>query len=263
MSTSAAPQAKGPRAGNRFLVVSACYAGLICAVVLILSSLIHHGHGMLGVSSAFSIGIVAGIGAAAVLGLGRLIAHETAPGPAFEGCEVRPSRRKCELEFDEWFAILEEAKSEFYVAGHTMGKWCDRSRKDIFLSQLRRILATGGNVTLVMLGPRSPQLPILKQATGKDYSARIADTASVLDELAASLAPEHRAGLRVKKLEDEGAIPYMVVGNEWRLVTATYLARTDSDDMPCIELERENESARAIYDDFHKLAAEPEAVDGC
>lgn len=39
-----------------------------------------------------------------------------------------------------------------------------------------------------------------------------------------------------------------------RLVTATYLARTDSDDMPCFELGRDDEAALAIYDDLHKLA---------
>jgi hypothetical protein len=46
----------------------------------------------------------------------------------------------------------------------------------------------------------------------------------------------------------------MVVGNETRLVTATYLARTDSDDMPCFELGRGGDAALAIYDDLHKLA---------
>lgn len=246
-------------------MVSACYGGLIIAAVLLISSLIHDGHGILGISSAISLGIVASIGAAALIALMRLIVRMTEPvsetstvsgGPAEDNGGSKTSRRKCDLEFEEWFAFLEEAKSEFYVAGHTMGKWCDPSRKDAFVSQLRRILAAGGKVTLVMLGPESPQVSILRDATGKDYSGRIADTGAVLGELESSLNPAHKAGLRMRRLEDDGAIPYMVVGNEGRLVTATYLARTDSDDMPCIELGREDEAARAIYDDLHKLAEE-------
>ena len=47
----------------------------------------------------------------------------------------------------------------------------------------------------------------------------------------------------------------MVVGNEQRLVTATYLASSDSDDVACFELERSSQPAAAVYDDFHKLAA--------
>jgi hypothetical protein len=249
----------------RFLVVSACYAALIVAASLLISSLIHDGHGMLGISSTLSVGIVASIGAVALVGLGRVIARVTDPMsnaptvPTMAGGEGpgearKVSRRKCDLEFEEWFALLEEAEREFYVAGHTMGKWCDPSRKEAFVSQLRRLLAGGGKVTLVMLGPGSPQVPILRDATGKDYSGRIADTGAVLAELEASLGPGHRTRLTVRRLEDDGAIPYMVVGNEGRLVTATYLARTDSDDMPCIELARKDESARALYDDFHKLA---------
>jgi hypothetical protein len=251
--------------GARFLILCACIGAVIVATTLGISSLIHQGHGMLGISLTFSLGIVGSLGATALVALlgviWRLTNIRSVPSPrttgtAGDGEQVRTSRRKCDLEFEEWFAFLEEADREFYVAGHTMGKWCDPSRKDAFVSQLRRILAAGGKVTLVMLGPGSPQVPILREATGKDYSGRIADTGAVLDELEFLVDPTHRTGLRVRRLEDEGAIPYMVVGNEERLVTATYLARTDSEDMPCIELDREDEAARAIYDDLQKLAAE-------
>jgi hypothetical protein len=250
---SHAPRAR-PTA--RFLRVSACYSGLIVATILLILSFVSHGHGMLGLSFGLSIGILGSIVATALVGLARIIWRETSPIALHDDtvAGTKTPRRKCEFKFDEWFAILAEAEQEFYVAGHTMGKWCDESRKDMFVSQLRRILAAGGRVTLVMLGSESPQLPILKAATGKDYRGRIAHSVPVLREFETSLDAKHRTRLRITKLEDDGPIPYMVVGNERRLVTATYLARTDSDDMPCIELNRESESARAIYDDFHKLA---------
>jgi len=243
----------------RLLALSAIYAVLIVAGTLLASSLIHDGHGMLGISSAVSVGIVIAVAGGLVVALLGAIRSLTEPvGPAAgstsPNVSAEGSRRKCDLEFEEWFAFLEEAEKEFYVAGHTMGKWCDPSRRGAFVARIRRLLAADGTVTLVMLGPDSPQVPILFAATGKNYSGRIADTSAVLTELRGSLDPAQRARLRVKQLDDHGAIPYMVVGNETRLVTATYLARTDSDDMPCIELDRGDEAARAIYDDLHKLA---------
>lgn len=259
MATGVPPARNG--SGSRWvrlIVLSGVYAVLIVAATLLVSSLIHNGHGMLGISSAVSVGIVISVAGALVVALFGTIRSLTEPvGPstaAAPDISAESSRRKCDLEFEEWFAFLEEAEEEFYVAGHTMGKWCDPSRRGVFVAQIRRLLAAGGTVTLVMLGPDSPQVPILFDATGKNYSGRIADTSAVLTELRGSLDSVHRARLRVKQLDDHGAIPYMVVGNETRLVTATYLARTDSDDMPCIELDRSDEAARAIYDDLHKLA---------
>jgi hypothetical protein len=244
------------RPRTAFLLVSACYSILIVAAVLVISSLINNGQGILGLSLELSLGIIGSIGAAALLALPRTIWREVTLSntPREVGSETLASRRKCELEFDEWFAILTEAKREFYVAGHSMGKWCDESRRQLFIDELRRILGARGKVTLVMLGPNSPQLPTLKSATGRDYSARIAHSIPILREFEQSLVEDHSERFQLKTLEDDGPIPYMVVGNEQRLITATYLARTDSDDMPCLELKLESESARAIYDDFHKLA---------
>lgn len=247
------------------MILCASIGAVIIATTLGISSVIHHGHGMLGISSTVSLGIVGSLGATAFTALLALIWRFSdtnsvplhLPIEAAENDEpAKTSRRKCDLEFEEWFAFLEMAQKEFYVVGHTMGKWCDPSRKGAFVSQIRRLLAAKGRVTLVMLGPQSPQVAILRGATGKDYSRRIADTDAVLRELESSLVPAHKRRLRVSRLEDDSAIPYMVVGNEERLVTATYLARTDSNDMPCIELVRDDDSARAVYDDLHKLAAE-------
>lgn len=243
---------------DNFYIVSGCFVGLIVGMFLLLYPIIDGGHGILGIDSTVSIAVIGSVVAVALVGLLQTIRRRTShpQDRGAKGDEARPPRRKCELGFDEWFALLKEAEREFYVAGHTMGKWCDRSRKDGFVNHVRRILADEGTVTLVMLDPESPQLPILKQATGTDYKARIAESVPLLEELRSRLDPQHKARLKVTRIKGDGAIPYMVVGNERRLLTASYLARTDSDDMPCIELARESESARAIYDDFHKLADE-------
>jgi len=244
------------RPRTAFLLVSASYAVLIVTAILVISSLINKGHGILGLSHGLSIGILGSIVAAALLALPRAIWRETSPSSSFPNVapDALVCRRKCELESDEWFAILTEARHEFYVAGHSMGKWCDESRRETFEAELRRILKERGKITLVMLGPESPQLPVLQSATGRDYSARISHSLPILREFEQSLVDNHRSRFQLKTLEDDGPIPYMVVGNEQRLLMATYLARTDSDDMPCLELKLESESALAIYDDFHKLA---------
>jgi hypothetical protein len=237
---------------DNFYVVSGCFAGVIIALSLLLYPIVDGGPGLPGIDSTVSIAVIGSVISVALVGLLHTIRRRTKQGHVGDGAQ--PPRRKCELGIEEWFAILTEAESEFYVAGHTMGKWCDRSRQERFASHIRRILAEDGTVTFVMLDPESPQLPILQRATGTDYSTRIAESVPVLEELRSTLDPVHRARLKVTQIRGDGAIPYMVVGNERRLLTAAYLARTDSDDMPCIELLRESESATVIYDDFHKLA---------
>jgi hypothetical protein len=228
------------------------------AAVLIGSSLIEHGHGMLGISEGFSLAILTPVIVAFVLAAVGLLWRATsgefaAPAPPV-GTPL--PRQKHELRSDEWFGLLTDARYEFYIAGHSMGLWCSASNRERFTGELRRILAAGGKVTLVMLGAGSPQLGLLHAATGTDYSDRIAQSRLVLGELEGSLDELHRRRLRVTMLSGPAPIPYMVVGNEKRLLTATYLARTDSEAMPCLELGRDSEPGRAIYDDFHKLASE-------
>lgn len=255
MQSQASKRERGKPAVDTFYIVSGCYAGVIVAAFLFLYPIVDGEHEILGIDPAVSISVLGSMMAAAVIGLLHTIRRRTTDQqrPAADSAS-QPPRRKCEFGFEEWFEILREAKSEFYVAGHTMGKWCDRSRKDGFVNHVRRILADEGTVTLVMLDPESPQLPILKKATGTDYRARIAESVAILDDFRSTLDPAHNARLKVTQIKGDGAIPYMVVGNERRLLTASYLARTDSDDMPCIELSFGTESAKAIYDDFHKLA---------
>jgi hypothetical protein len=103
------------------------------------------------------------------------------------------------------------------------------STRDQFMSHLRRILDSGGRVTLVLLDPSSPQIVRLQRATSVDYTGRIHASLNVLGELRAELQPAPRDRLRVTALTDHLMLPYMVVGNEHRLVTASYLGTTDTD----------------------------------
>ena len=73
----------------------------------------------------------------------------------------------------EWFRYLEDADTQFYIAGHSLGRWCDESSHDRFTEELGRILGGGGAVTLIMLHPDGLQLPRLRTATGTDYSENV------------------------------------------------------------------------------------------
>lgn len=155
----------------------------------------------------------------------------------------------------EWFDFLVTARSEFFIAGHSLGRWCSASNEDEFKSHVRRILGNKGRVILVMLGPSSPQIQRLLDATSADYTDKIHTSLRVLAELRAGLEPSALDQLTISALEDDLMLPYMVVGNEQRLVTATYLGSTDSEQMTTLELERSCDAAKAVYDDFRKLAA--------
>src|SRR5262249_22808352 len=106
-----------------------------------------------------------------------------------------------------------------------------------------------------MLDPKSPQLARLHQATSVDYTGRIETSLHVLADLCSALDEASRGRLRLSMLGDPVTLPYMVVGNDRTLVTATYLGATDSDDVLCLELDRTCGAAMPVYDDFHKLAA--------
>ena len=163
------------------------------------------------------------------------------------------ARAKHLFKADDWLDLLRKANTEFYVAGHSLGKWCSETNREDFKSHVRRVLERG-RVTLVMLDPGSAQIERLKRAVSVDYTGRINASLAVLGELWAELPPESRSRLRVAVLTDDLTLPYMVVGNERHLVTATYLASRDSDNVTCLELDRSSEAAAAVYDDFCDLA---------
>lgn len=162
-------------------------------------------------------------------------------------------RPKSALKSPEWMKVLTDARSELYIAGHSLGTWCDTDNRERFTTELARILRHG-TVTLVILHPESQALARLYEATSTNYSANVRHSLQILKGFLRRLPPEHRPRLRITLLEDPLSLPYMVVGNEHTLITATYLATRHSDEMPCFKLDRKSDSAKAIYNDFHKLA---------
>lgn len=163
-------------------------------------------------------------------------------------------KAKKDLTPDEWLELLYAAKKEFYIAGHSLGKWCGASTRAEFISHIRRVLDNNGRVTLVMLAPNSSQVQRLQKATSVDYTSRIELSLGVLTDLAAQLQQDSLARLKIAVLSEHQALPYMVVGNERRLVTATYLGNSHSHDVACLEFVLSSPAARAVYDDFHALA---------
>jgi hypothetical protein len=239
--------------GTRGFVV----LGLISILswVAIYAFLQHHdAFGSAGALGVFSALIAAGLSSA----IGSVItsrprASTSADGPLKLPGLIRLSAKNS-LSSDEWLRVLTRAKHEFYIAGHTLGKWCSPTHRDTFETNITRILKRSGSVRLVLLDLDCPQLERLKQATGTDYSDRVRQSMQVLHAFVDRLSTDQRARLTISILKAHMELPYMVVGNERTLITATYLASRDSDEVPCLELDRTSDAAIAIYDDFCKLA---------
>lgn len=231
-------------------------AVLIAVAVLsvtVIYAFLHH-HDPLG--SAIAVAVFGGL---VVLATGSVIGSIFASRGETTGIlpeepghlvELRP---KCALTRAEWLDVITGARSEVYIAGHSLGKWCEEEHRARFITELARILHHG-KVTLVILHPDSQQLPRLQTATGTDYSERVRKSLDVLKRFVSRLPAEHRARLKISLLKDPLALPYMLVGNEQKLITATYLASRDSDEMPCLTLGLASDAAVAIYNDFHALA---------
>jgi hypothetical protein len=219
----------------------------VLVVVGVLAILEHYGP----VASVAPLGISGIIAAGTVLALRRHPAATlTAPG---EGDQLVGLRPKSALTRTEWLDVLTSAASEFYIAGHSLGKWCDKDHHELFMTELARILHQG-TVTLILLHPESRQLPRLKKATRTDYSANLKRSLQLLEGFIGQLPVAHRARLTVSLLNDPLALPYMLVGNEHKLITATYFATCDSEEVPCLTLKRKSDTAVPIYNDFHALA---------
>jgi hypothetical protein len=240
---------------NRRFIAIAVPALLFIATGVVAIALLGHGTTE-PLGSALAIGTLSSLVAAMIISAVRVIVAvrpQPSPNESHVAGLVRVTSKKA-ITSKEWLQVLQTAKSEFYVAGHSLGKWCSASNCDEFKSHVRRILDGNGRVTLVMLDPASPQIARLQLATAVDYTSRIHTSLRVLADLCGELQPAARARLKVSVLKDHPTLPYMVVGNEQRLVTATYLGSTDSDDVACLELELSSDAAAAVYDDFHKLA---------
>jgi hypothetical protein len=222
---------------------------LIAVVVVIGVLAILESWGTVAFAAPLAIsGIIA---AGTVLALRRHPATRlVAPG---EGDQLVGLRPKSALTRSEWLDVLTGADSEFYLAGHSLGRWCDKAHHQRFTTELARILQ-GGTITLILLHPNSRQLPRLQKATRTDYSANLRRSLALLKGFIAQLPPEHRTKLTVSLLQDPHSLPYTLVGNQDVLITATYFATRDSEEVPCLTLKRESDTAVPIYNDFHALA---------
>jgi hypothetical protein len=150
----------------------------------------------------------------------------------------------------EWWKLMDEADHEFFLAGHSLGKWCGGTHGERFGEDIIRILAKHGKVTLLTLGTDSPQLQRLKLATGRDYTKAVEESRDFLHKLLTKLDADQKARLVISVLPEHAPLPYTVVGNEHTLLTAMYLSSRDRDEVPCLEIARKSDAAISIYDDF-------------
>jgi hypothetical protein len=197
------------------------------------------------------------IALAGIIAAGPILPPRRHPAPILtavgEGDQLVGLRPKSALTRSEWLDVLTNSESELYIAGHSLGRWCDKAHHQRFTTELARILHDG-TVTLILLHPESRQLPRLQKATGRDYSASLERSLRLLKGFIEQLPVEHRAKLTVSLLKDPHALTYMLVGNEHTLITATYFATCDSEEVPCLTLKRRSDTAVPIYNDFHALA---------
>jgi hypothetical protein len=232
--------------------------GLICVGAAIGIALVLR-HDPFG--SALAIGVLAGlivivIGAAAKAGLIALHSASGVP-PTIPGLvRIAP---KSSIVPEEWMDLIAKAHAEFFLAGHSLGKWCGESHREEFLEHIVRILSAEGSVKLLTLGPGSSHLQSLKLATDTDYTKRVAESREFLSGLLARLTLEQCRRLTISVLPEHANLPYTVAGNERTLITATYLSSRDSDEVPCLQLERDSGAAISIYDDFCLLVKQGEA----
>lgn len=260
-STSSTKGGESPGSHNRRTVLICCGFLFLLAIALA-ALLVTNGLGGETFGSKVAVGLLVALVITAVLGAGGVVWAATRSSPAPSATdnnapELVGARRvfaKSDLDAEDWFAIPRSASSEFYVVGHTLGRWCSASNREELITQLSRILGRGGRVTLVLLGIDSPPLHRLMLATGVDYTDRVRESMTVLDQFRETLPAEQRRRLTVAVLRDHEAIPYMIVGNERRLIAAPYFARSDSRHTICVELDRGSRSGAAIYDDLRKLA---------
>lgn len=213
--------------------------------------------------SETAIGVFVSLVATGVLSLfasvqqGRRDPQETTPQVSIPGLiRVLP---KTAVTTSEWWNLMGEAEHEFFLAGHSLGRWCGGMHGERFEEHIIRILRKHGRVTLLTLGPDSPQLKRLKQATGRDYTQAVEESRDFLRKLLTQLDADQKERLVISVLPEHAALPYTVVGNEHTLVTATYLSSRDRDEVPCLEITRKSDAAISIFDDFCLLVKQGEA----
>ena len=234
-------------------------AALVLGLISVLTCVTIYGfltrHNTLG--SLIATAVLGSLIAAAIISAGAAVLAASSPAISRPDGQLDGLLRittKGAVGSEKWLTLLHNAKHEFFIAGHSLGRWCSASNEDTFTSNVTRILSAGGAVTLVFLAPGSPQLDRLHKACSTDYTERIRVSLQVLANLKARLSPEQLTRLTISVLNDHEALPYMLVGNEQALITSSYLASGDGEGMPCVQLLRDSDVAKVIYDDFRDLA---------
>jgi hypothetical protein len=150
---------------------------------------------------------------------------------------------------DEWLALLRGAQHSLTMIGHALDKWCEGEIKQEFCMTIRRIVANGGEVRLVMLAEGASRVARLRS---KGYTERIQRTLKVLAELHPQLNGPGK--LSVYHLGDKLDMPYMAVANERVMIAAPYPAATQSSNrMPAVVVSCESEIAKQLHHDIDVL----------
>ena len=124
--------------GNRLITIAVPAVLFVVTAAFIAALLLGHNTSE-PLGSALAIGTLSSLVATLIVSLVRVVtaaqADTLASTAGFLGL-LRISR-KSDFSTDDWLQLLRNAKTEFYVAGHSLGKWCSASHRDEFKSHWR------------------------------------------------------------------------------------------------------------------------------
>ncbi|MEA2493154.1 MAG: hypothetical protein QOJ29_1065 [Thermoleophilaceae bacterium] len=156
---------------------------------------------------------------------------------------------------DEWIALLTHAREELFFVGHALDKWCNREPvKRHFSETIVRLASAGKPVRLVALPPEGEVTAKLGDQREKVYPKRINHTMGVLAAIRKQIPKDQRLNLQVMHLREDVTMPYMIVGNEHTLITASYPTGTeDSNNMPAVTVDSQQALGIALRSDMEWL----------
>ena len=156
---------------------------------------------------------------------------------------------KSDYSVEEWLGLLRESKSSLTMVGHALDKWCEGEIENEFRASIRRVVANGGKVRLLMLADSAERVASQRD---KGYATRIEKTKRVLETVNGQL--EGSGSLAAYQLGDGVDMHYMAVCNETSIVTAAYPAKAQSSaKMPALRLSVEGEIAKQLLLDIDAL----------
>jgi hypothetical protein len=177
------------------------------------------------------------------------LTHELSLVREAERHQIEVVKPKGEYDREEWLAILKEAECLLTMVGHALDKWCEEGIEEVFCETIRRVVARGGQVRLVMLAESASRVSTLRD---KGYAKRIQRTLRVLAKLNGELDGPGR--LSVYHLGDKLDMPYMAVANDSVMVTAPYPATAQSSNgMPAVRLACNSSIAQRLQADIDEL----------